>query len=356
MDEAVTSRTWSNSLLCNSERAVDAIANIENLHNTLRANILSDFDFCRVAPEQVNYHSDKFKEATEKQKMSGNSLKVPGSARNNIHLLLVYQMGEPISYFDTFVHARKTSVVQLLDGCSQSVAGDNFLVCFILFRTILEQIAHFRHAIKQLDREFVKPAHVSEDQFFNKLSQEIKKLLLGTRFDWFGLKKQDVHEKLANKKYEYKPCDGEIDYRAKQVMTMIDQFEKVVPHVRGSYELLCEFAHPNMGVLYTMTKSTTSEYDKQGILWHKFSIGLGRPELQQDIDEVFVAIVETISKSLSQFMKELEHASEYRQRLLEAIQQAVRKQIARHPDLLDRYWDCPCRSGEKVKFCCERDR
>jgi hypothetical protein len=75
--------------------------------------------------------------------------------------------------------------------------------------------------------------------------------------DWAGLHKHVVNLTFATRDEEMKARDPEI--QAKNVVTYIDHFDKVMPGIKRHYEFLCEWCHPNVFGHY----SAFACYDKE---------------------------------------------------------------------------------------------
>lgn len=75
--------------------------------------------------------------------------------------------------------------------------------------------------------------------------------------DWDGLHKHAVNLTFATRDEEMKARDPAI--QAKNVVTYIDHFDKVMPEIKKHYEFLCEWCHPNVFGHY----GAFASYDKE---------------------------------------------------------------------------------------------
>src|SRR5438132_10692505 len=100
---------------------------------------------------------------------------------------------------------------------------------------------------------------------------------VATRVDWTALAVAKDAEALESTKVQYKPRENREDITSKQVMSLIDRLDKRVKRARAVYEVLCEFAHPNVGLLHSLTRSAKPVLDAQGIGWIRKELSLDPP-------------------------------------------------------------------------------
>jgi hypothetical protein len=330
------------------DRAVEAIALIGKSHAIL-LQTAEDFEYQSVVPEQKAIY---FKEIKASNNRSQNE-----KLASKVFLAHIYEFGDLVQLLTAFGHSRKLLIVHLLNAARAGLESGNLLIPLICFRSIIEHCAHLHDSIRKLEIAEKPESFPSATQVFTETLAQVKKVLLSTRFDWSGvdgLDQEELKNKLANKKYEYKYIqDGKhIDLKAQQIMTSLDRLEKAIPQIRGTYELLCEFAHPNLGVLYTITMKSISGVDKQGIHWYSKLIGLGKPEIPDCLRSVFSGIFVKMAEVLETFKTDQERLAQLKAKMLDLTQACVRNDLKAQPADIDSYAECPCASGLKFKFCC----
>lgn len=330
------------------ERAIEAIASIAKSHSAL-LQTSHDFEYQQVIPEQKTLYLEKV-ETSDNRSQAEN-------LASKLFLAQIYERGDLIQLLTTFGHSRKLVVVHLLNAARTGLESGNLLIPLICFRSVIEHCAHLHDAIKKLEIAETPESFSAATDLLQESLVKVKKVLLSTRFDWCGvdgLNPDELDVKMANKKYEYRHSqDGKhIDLKAQQIMTSLDRLEKAIPQVRGTYELLCEFAHPNLGVLYTITLKSVSGVDKQGIHWHSHLIGLGRPEIPDSLSSAFSGIFVKMAEVLQTFEADQDSLSQLKAKLLKLTQTCVRQDLKTRRVEIDKYAECPCASGVKFKFCC----
>ena len=81
------------------------------------------------------------------------------------------------------------------------------------------------------------------------LREVIHKSLYATQREWTKLIKSDFR-KTSVKDVQYVKKEHMADARPDNILKAIDKLEKIVPGTRLSYEILCEYLHPNVGDLW----------------------------------------------------------------------------------------------------------
>ncbi len=329
-----------------------ALSEISYLYKTLLVTT-HDFEFQEVAHEQIEMYQQQLAKATSKRNYEATLTKLCSAQ--------IYKNSALINYLDAFIQSRKLAAINLLQAAKTGLEAGNILVSMICFRSLIEHVAYFHHAIKTLENEFKAVGAIELYEARSQMLATIKRLLLSTRFDWHGIDsktKTEITNQLKGKQYEYKHSgeSTKVDLKARQILACIDLLGKELPNIRGIYELLCEFAHPNMGVLYSTTTGSISGVDKQGIYWHSKTMGQDPPEIPTCLQTAFSSIFCETAMSLKVFEDNLARLDEHRADLLNLAQRCVLNELKTLPIKIDIYAECPCGSGSKSKFCCLTNR
>ena len=143
------------------------------------------------------------------------------------------------------------------------------------------------------------------------------------------------------------------DRSVKSVMNAIDALSERIPGTRAVYEMLSEFAHPNVGLILSLTKNSKLRKDDKGVYWVEKTLSLRQPmlaakELAPALNRMFL----TVSDCAVHFINLINNVPVTKSKLVAISQVVVRKVLACRSDLVMPYSLCPCDSGKKVKFCC----
>jgi hypothetical protein len=177
--------------------------------------------------------------------------------------------------------------------------------------------------------------------------------LYGTQRDWAKLAKVDFR-KTSHKDVAYAHSDEEGSIRASNVMNAIDKLEKRVPGTRLTYEVLCEFLHPNRGDLFgaTVTAQSTVDYHGTRHLNRTINFGhktlMGSPDIQVIIEKVMSVSVDIVDYFLV-ILDEIKTTSEYSTKITREFAHKVANTHYKH--LFTNRDPCPCYSGLRVRDC-----
>jgi hypothetical protein len=137
------------------------------------------------------------------------------------------------------------------------------------------------------------------------------------------------------------------------VLNAIDKLDKIVPGTRLSYEILCEFLHPNVGDLWGATLEADESFHAHGTRHLVRKIGLGPKTFKgapdyQSLNSKLLAICAEIIPQMRIAVDELDCIAEKATRLTRRFSHAVVKRHRGHFLSSD---PCPCLSGKNVAAC-----
>jgi len=267
---------------------------------------------------------------------------------------ILYQNGSAARMLPEFVEVKAMGVASLLDASFYSIRSENLLVLMTSFRGILEHVGHFESIRKKLVIPEIPESFNEASNLLIAIREHIALALGGTRIHWEKLSLEDLPAKLSRKDVEYRPDEMGTDLSAPQVLNGIDLLEKKVQGARAVYEILCEFCHPNVGLMLAFGRSAKPVTDERyGFQWVEKELGPGAPtgflkECAQPMGRVF----EIVAASLVRLNVLFDEFGEFKKPLMNLTQNVIRHMMVNSHDSIWAYSDCPCGSGLKVRFCC----
>lgn len=284
-----------------------------------------------------------------------------GQCRNDVvlpkqHLSAVlYNNGASYRALLLLKSAKKAAIVHLIDCAMFGLDRGSLLVAMIAFRGIIEHVAHVDDIIDTLRPYPVVKTFEEANPLSDEIRCEIFKRLYATKVNWDSLLQCDINEKLQERKgLAYQKTDNRLDKEVKQsILTHIDKLSKKVKGTRGVYEVLCEFAHPNVATILSIMETSVPVLDKKGFVWIRNHYGLDRPVAAVEAMQApLTKVLATIQGCLRHFETLLLETDTQCVKVQHMAQILLRSTIRKNWDLVDPYAECPCASGLKTKFCC----
>jgi hypothetical protein len=223
----------------------------------------------------------------------------------------------------------------------------------MMIRSMVERIANvaaLEDALQDFARSAPSPDKPSEPLIL--AADKIGKALYGTRLDWQKLRNADLRT-IAKENVAYVRKQMTMDVSARNVLSSMDKLDKRVRGIRVSYDVLCEFLHPNVGDLYSATLHATSHSDAFGTRHITREIGLGPKDSSAALDLIAImSQVLSISCEAIQLvpsmLTELDTLSRKANDMAKSFAHTARKNyksLFRKDDL------CPCMSGMTIRKC-----
>ena len=137
------------------------------------------------------------------------------------------------------------------------------------------------------------------------------------------------------------------------MMKPIDKLGRSVEDIRGVYEILCDFVHPNVGEFFALTRSAELVTDDQGVYWTRKKISLNAPMSGvKDAGRVFNQIFIKIANCLKHSEMLLGEAESQKEMIARTVRLVLHQILTTQEQIkVDPYALCPCGSGQKIKFC-----
>ena len=280
----------------------------------------------------------------------------PVPITNEVIAFGINNYGSAHRIFGAFIFATRFAVLRLLDGFRRGIESKDLLVGFVCLRAAVEHVAHFNSVIVRLRDQKVTEDVDEAHRLLGQIHDLLEKSTYGTRVDWFQVVKSDPETALKKDAIKYRGQPYRVDTEAGSILKAIDLLEKNIKGTRAVYELLCEFAHPNVGLLWLMTESSQSRRDKNGVFWVDKSLGSHVPGelVKNEMVSIPRRILRQADLCLQHFLVLQTEAIGQQQQILRLTQVIVRRLLGRghNSELFDTYSLCPCGSGAKLKFCC----
>jgi hypothetical protein len=342
---------WPDWILTVGPEIPSALASIGDVCERLRLNVKDGYVSEQVFQRQLtDFGDDQIDKGVMDPK--GAWLQAASLPRS-VAIAQLYNNGSPGRILKVLCFVKKAALVQLVDMTRVSLQSGSLLVALSCLRSVIEHVAHMAHVITELRPYSVSPSFDEANKTLWDINGKLLKMAYGTRVDWEAMLLGEAEGLLKQGKVKYKPNAARADVTAEQVLNAIDALSKEVKGTRGVYEVLCEFAHPNIGVMFGLTRSVGPFEDAHGCVWVRKELSLLPPVgAARNLGPVLGRILATTADCLNAFERSLVEAGQEEEILLKLSQAVVQRLLLKNRDLLDPYAPCPCASGSKVKFCC----
>jgi hypothetical protein len=265
----------------------------------------------------------------------------------------MYNQSTTASMLAAFPRVVSVISIEFAENSADGFRKGQLTVPCAALRSLIERIAHavaLSDAIKGMPAALVSPE--TPLQTVLELGQIIAKALYGTQQNWTKLTQVDFRE-ASHKDVAYILAAEDGGIKATNVLGSIDKLEKRVPGTRLTYEVLCEFLHPNRGDIYGSTTDARSLTDHYGMRYLERTMGLGPKSLAKLPDllvviEKMLDVSADIVRHLPTVLDEIETVSAYATKLTRGFAHKMVKQYRGHFANRDL---CPCLSGLTIKDC-----
>jgi hypothetical protein len=185
----------------------------------------------------------------------------------------VYDQAESASELKAFSKVACVAAVELAEAALSGLNAQRIIVTYTALRGYIERTAHAAAIVASLRK--IKEAPIDGPLTpVLELSEVIHKALYGTRREWPKLAKSDFRA-TSVKDVQYVKKKNIANALPNNILNGIDQLDKIAPGTRLSYEVLCEYLHPNVGDLFGATLEAAGSVDKHGTYHMVRKIGLG---------------------------------------------------------------------------------
>jgi hypothetical protein len=202
-----------------------------------------------------------------------------GTATQTDFVAAIYDAASHVRQLEATLYVTAHVLADFIDSVRYAHQQQRLGIVLSDLRSILERLAHIRYLSKAIEKtQGITPESKASHPFLDTiaLQKHTRNALYGTRTDWNAIAEQELKD-IDLKKMGSKSVRQEVlgDYEADQILSKIDALNKVLPGSRACYELLCEFAHPNVGDLAATTQEYASRRDRFGVVHITRKIGTG---------------------------------------------------------------------------------
>jgi len=268
---------------------------------------------------------------------------------------IICDIARPLTTLRTQLQVAARALSRLLRGADNALKDSDFVVAFICYRGCMEQVAHMAILERDLAKLQPESKYPAAQRFVGAAYEVLCSRLYATRVSWQQFADPTLFEQsILKEEISYATHEDRLDTTAKSCLSGIDHLNKRLKGTRACYEILCEFAHPNVGTLVAFTRSAEPRIDSGGVPWVDKTLDEKAPfALLQEFGFIVERLCGAVALSLDEFQSHIfPDLIRFERTLQPAIQALCRKTIHNNPALVDRYGPCPCLSGNKTRFCC----
>lgn len=267
----------------------------------------------------------------------------------------IYGFGRSSSDAHAYRAVFLTTCVELMEAAMPALQRGKIAIPMTLTRSLIERISVASN-LARVTLPILQQKSVNREDSFDSLASagdNYTVALHGTRLDWQKIGQPSVTA-IEPKRARYTSIDHSLDLSAKQILNHIDKLDQLHPGARVSYEIMCEFLHPNVGDFYSSILTADSSTDWLGVRHLEFTIGAGSSNIANaaDLDLVVAQALRNAQKlvllipQLDRELWKLAETISWRTRKI------IRPLIKQHPSLFLKSDHCPCQSGKLVMNCC----
>jgi hypothetical protein len=272
----------------------------------------------------------------------------------------IYGQADTAAHFEAF---RVTNAVASIDAVEVGLFAldrQKVGIALSMFRALIERAGAAAYIVRKCNgiltlghRGDSKP--IDDWQTLIDLAQPVSKTLYGTRRNWAELVQADFSEG-GGKRDRYQVEAGNKDLESNSVMNFVDEVNKEIAGVRRVYELLCEFAHPNVGDLFSATAEFHITTDRKNLRFYKRIIRNENrnSSMHPDFDIILGKIYQFMVKIIENHTKNHDILSRYSLLSLNIAQNYIANVVRRNSHAFRRDDICPCLSGKMLYQCCGR--
>jgi hypothetical protein len=266
---------------------------------------------------------------------------------------LIYSHGRYSAVLAAFHRVTSVTAVEFGVAAAEGFRAGQLTVPCAALRCLIERIAHAGAVADAAKRVIAAPAPREMPlKPVLDLGETVLKAVYGTNRDWMKLAHVDLRTTPV-KDVAFVAREDTADLKATNVLNAIDKLERRVPGSRLTYEVLCEFLHPNIGDLFGASLDFGPLTDRHGTRLLSRRIGLGAKHLEGHpaVHSVLTQMLDVsadIVEVLLPILDDLEASSNYALRLTKEF---AHRMVKKYRPVFDNLDLCPCLSGLRVKDC-----
>jgi hypothetical protein len=349
LDPTMDSPRW---LLEAIEGIAPILQRLDDSERALRQETPDEFSYRHVSKKWLNPIQDQLLSRIRQQRRTGKLESTPA-----VIYAQLCENSSMVSMVDQAIFTRSIGIQRQLRAARTFLASDDLVNAFLMYRGVIELVAHFFGTYRLIATIEIPDSFKEANQLWAKTQENLLKRTFGTRIDWKDLLTEDAKEKLASKRskeIEYTPAEDRVDLSAKSIMNELDKLNKKIPKIRKTYDVLCEFLHPNAGTMLAITSRIDLEEEEitRVPFVYKTLSTSGPYGFASEASPLIHAIFAQVATVSEFFIDIRKRAVESREVCLALAQQNIRHLLSKQPSLQFPYAPCPCGSGHKLRFCC----
>lgn len=344
---------WPTWLLEVSTDITASLDSISKSHARLNDQVRNGYKYRYVWNQQVNGLVDRLVNAGILSPTSPYP-KTEFNLTKSEMAVNICKNGRALQIFESQSYVHCLAVMKLLDGAVSGLVVGDILIPFICFRGIVEHVAIYHSTIGKLQGFSVPKTFEQANLTLGEIYEVLTNSAYATRVDWKRLLGENSIDFEAAGTLSYTQNPNRADIKAKSVLNAIDTLGKRVKGIRNTYELLCEFAHPNVGNMFMFTQSQRQHPDSRGVIWVDKVLGPEPPrELLVEGKSLLVAVFQQIGRCLIHLEKLLDTAKKEQRKVQSVSQLVIRTLVSQNSGILDPDLLCPCGSKKTLRRCCQ---
>lgn len=281
--------------------------------------------------------------------VSAGSLGVPDLTEAEIRAA-IYDAGRVAQQAKAFPTISCLAVGELARNVRGAISQGATLTAMGGLRAIIERIALATWLSNKLD-VFSK---AEAPDFLGLLdnSEMITRAVYGTGMAWITLGGADLRA-IRPKDAAYRRIEDSASTERVQILGAIDLMDRRVSGLRLSYEILCDFLHPNVGDLFSATSEAKSFMDGHGTRHVERRLGSSQQMFggAADVQLVMAQVCDIVGEGVGTYPAVLASLEQSAAVALRVSKLAAHKSFKRQRHLFGPSDLCPCNSGKTVRRC-----
>lgn len=269
------------------------------------------------------------------------------------HRATIYELGSTSAQFQAYCTVCALISSDLIDASMVPLRSRKLAIALPMLRGLLERTAaaaSLSQHVEPLLNEARASKHIFETVL--SISDIVANTLHGTKIDWRTVS-AGKFEAMSSKDIKYRAVEHSVNLTAKQILNAVDSLDDLIPGTRIAYDVLCEFLHPNIGDIFSVTLKSGSFEDSFGTRHLEFSLGRGAADLHKSVD-VDRALAKAIS-TLTNVVVAIPAIHSKLRMLADQVYIRTRKtlhaQVKKNRPFFPGNDPCPCGSGKTIRNC-----
>jgi hypothetical protein len=328
---------------------------MENIAGTELERAVDSLTALGAHLDALHGRSHRFSQTSATQARDASKRFANKSATTDDHRVLIYSIPIHVRKFQTSVFVTSIVIRRLIDSIMDAHKRNDLTTLLGQLRSLIERIAHL-HYLTQAVAKTLEETEGNEDRHAfllssHKIERDVSKALYGTAVNWESIADKDL-ARIDLKQEVGKGAKERLGpLFATQILDKIDSLNKRCVGTRATYEILCEFLHPNIGDLLASATDYLSSTDRFKVQHMVMEIDMDKKpfglELLSKVYEHIVQLTQTCSDDFST-------CANMDKALVASLTAFTREVIKKNRRAFRKGDVCPCSSGKQLFRCCGR--